>query len=173
MNFVTAHDGFTIRDLVSYNEKHNEANGEGNNDGERHNRSWNCGVEGPTDDPEVEALRARQQRNFLVTLLVSQGVPMILHGDELGRSQNGNNNVYCQDNELSWMNWDLADWQRELLAFTKRVVSLRNQHPVFRRRRFFAGEVTRAGDAVADIVWFHPDGRHMEPPTGVTRRPRR
>ena len=108
VNFVTAHDGFTIRDLVSYNEKHNDANGEGNNDGESHNRSWNCGVEGPTDDDQVEALRARQQRNFLVTLLLSQGVPMMLHGDELGRSQQGNNNVYCQDNELSWMDWDLA-----------------------------------------------------------------
>ena len=162
VNFVTAHDGFTIRDLVSYNEKHNEANGEGNNDGESHNRSWNCGVEGPTDDEHVQALRARQQRNFLVTLLLSQGVPMILHGDELGRTQQGNNNVYAQDNELSWMNWELEDWQQELLAFTKRVVKLRNDHPVFRRRRFFAGEVTRAGDAVADIVWFTPDGTHME-----------
>jgi glycogen operon protein len=146
---------------VSYNEKHNNANGEGNNDGESHNRSWNCGVEGPTDDPEVQALRARQQRNFLVTLLLSQGVPMILHGDELGRTQQGNNNVYCQDNELSWMNWDLEDWQEELLAFTKRVVKLRADHHVFRRRRFFAGEVTRAGDAVADIAWFGPSGEHM------------
>jgi len=163
VNFVTAHDGFTIRDLVSYNEKHNEANGEGNNDGESHNRSWNCGVEGPTDDPAVQALRARQQRNFLVTLLLSQGVPMILHGDELGRTQQGNNNVYAQDNELSWMNWDLEDWQEELLAFTKRVVKLRNDHQVFRRRRFFAGEVTRAGDdAVADIAWFTPAGEHMQ-----------
>ena len=161
VNFVTAHDGFTIRDLVSYNEKHNDANGEGNNDGESHNRSWNSGVEGPTDDPEVQALRARQQRNFLVTLLLSQGVPMILHGDELGRSQQGNNNVYAQDNELSWMNWELEDWQEALLAFTKRVVKLRNEHPVFRRRRFFAGEVTRAGDAVADIAWFSPSGEHM------------
>jgi len=161
VNFVTAHDGFTIRDLVSYNEKHNEANGEGNNDGESHNRSWNSGVEGPTDDPEVQALRARQQRNFLVTLLLSQGVPMILHGDELGRSQQGNNNVYAQDNELSWMDWELEDWQEALLAFTKRVVKLRNEHPVFRRRRFFAGEVTRAGDAVADIAWFSPSGEHM------------
>jgi isoamylase len=162
VNFVTAHDGFTIRDLVSYNEKHNEANGEGNNDGESHNRSWNCGVEGDTDDPAVQALRARQQRNFLVTLMTSQGVPMLLHGDELGRSQHGNNNVYCQDNELAWMDWDLADWQQELLAFTRRVVRLRTEHPVFRRRRFFAGDTTRGGDAVADIVWFHPDGRHME-----------
>jgi glycogen operon protein len=147
---------------VSYNEKHNDANGEGNNDGESHNRSWNCGVEGPTDDPTIQALRARQQRNFLVTLLLSQGIPMILHGDELGRSQDGNNNVYCQDNELSWMDWDLEEWQQELLAFTQRVVKLRNDHPVFRRRRFFAGEVTRAGDAVADIAWFNPSGKHME-----------
>ena len=148
---------------MSYNEKHNDANGEGNNDGESHNRSWNCGVEGPTDDPAVQALRARQQRNFLVTLLLSQGVPMILHGDELGRTQQGNNNVYAQDNELSWMNWDLEDWQEELLAFTKRVVKLRNDHQVFRRRRFFAGEVTRAGDdAVADIAWFTPAGEHMQ-----------
>jgi isoamylase len=159
VNFVTAHDGFTIRDLVSYNEKHNEANGEGNNDGESHNRSWNCGVEGPTDDPEVQALRARQQRNFLVTLLLSQGVPMMLHGDEVGRSQQGNNNVYCQDNELSWMDWDLEDWQEDLLAFSKRVVALRNEHPVFRRRRFFAGEVTTGGKDVADIAWFNPDGK--------------
>jgi glycogen operon protein len=162
VNFVTAHDGFTMRDLVSYNEKHNEANGEGNNDGESHNRSWNCGVEGPTDDPAVEALRERQQRNFLVTLLLSQGVPMILHGDELGRSQQGNNNVYCQDNELSWMSWDLAPWQQELLTFTKRVVALRKDHPVFRRRRFFAGEVTLAGGDAPDIVWFTPDGKHKD-----------
>jgi isoamylase len=161
INFVTAHDGFTMRDLVSYNEKHNEANGEGNNDGESHNRSWNCGVEGPTDDPAVQALRARQQRNFLVTLLLSQGVPMVLHGDELGRSQQGNNNVYCQDNELSWMDWDLEDWQQELLEFTRRVVRMRHEHPVFRRRRFFAGEVTRPGDAVADIAWFNSKGEHM------------
>jgi glycogen operon protein len=162
INFVTAHDGFPMRDLVSYNEKHNDANGEGNNDGESHNRSWNCGVEGETDDPAVLALRERQQRNFLVTLLISQGVPMILHGDELGRSQHGNNNVYCQDNELSWMSWDLADWQKKLLSFSKRVVALRKEHPVFRRRRFFAGSVTQVGDDVADIVWLGPDGRHMQ-----------
>ena len=137
INFVTAHDGFTLRDLVSYNEKHNEANGEDNNDGESHNRSWNCGVEGPTDDPEVIALRARQQRNFLATLLLSQGVPMIAHGDELGRTQRGNNNVYCQDNELAWIDWTHAD--AELLEFTAEVSALRREHPVFRRRRFFAG----------------------------------
>ncbi len=162
INFVTAHDGFTIRDLVSYNEKHNEANGEGNNDGESHNRSWNCGVEGDTDDPKVLALRARQQRNFLVTLLLSQGVPMLLHGDELGRSQQGNNNVYCQDNELSWMDWDLADWQKELMSFTKRVVAVRHVHPVFRRRRFFAGDAFPDDETVADIVWFNPGGKHMQ-----------
>ncbi len=162
INFVTAHDGFTVRDLVSYNDKHNDANGEGNNDGESHNRSWNSGVEGPTDDPDVIALRARRHRNFLVTLLLSQGVPMLLHGDELGRTQQGNNNVYCQDNELSWMDWDLDETQTALLAFAKRVVALRNDHPVFRRRRFFAGEVTRAGGDVADIVWFDPDGRHKK-----------
>src|SRR5690242_13096360 len=117
INFVTAHDGFTLRDLVSFNEKHNEANGEGGQDGESYNRSWNCGVEGATDDPEVLELRLRQERNFLVTLLMSQGVPMVAHGDELGRSQRGNNNAYCQDNELSWMHWDLEGWQQELLAF--------------------------------------------------------
>ena len=141
INFVTAHDGFTLRDLVSYNEKHNEANGEDNNDGESHNRSWNCGVEGPTDDPEVLALRARQQRNFLATLLLSQGVPMICHGDELGRTQQGNNNGYCQDNELTWIDWDSAD--AELIAFTRdgrRAAPA--EHPIFRRRRFFDG---RAG----------------------------
>ena len=163
VNFVTAHDGFTIRDLVSYNEKHNQANGENNNDGESHNRSWNCGVEGETDDPDVLALRARQHRNFLVTLLLSQGVPMVLHGDEVGRSQQGNNNVYCQDNELSWLDWDLEEWQRSLLAFTRRIVELRKEHPVFRRRRFFAGDVTPSDDTdVADIVWFTPDGEHKQ-----------
>ncbi len=118
INFVTAHDGFTLRDLVSYNDKHNEANGEDDHDGESHNRSWNCGVEGPTDDPEVSALRLRQQRNFLATLLLSQGVPMIAHGDEIGRTQQGNNNVYCQDNELAWVDWDLDDDEKRLYAFT-------------------------------------------------------
>ncbi len=162
INFVTAHDGFTMRDLVSYNEKHNDANGERNADGESHNRSWNCGEEGPTDDPEVQALRARQQRNFLTTLLLSQGVPMMLHGDELGRSQGGNNNVYCQDNDISWMDWDLEGWQEELLAFTRRVVAMRNDHPVFRRRRFFAGEVTRGRGDLADIAWFTPEGQNMK-----------
>ena len=141
INFVIAHDGFTLRDLVSYNEKHNEANGEDNNDGESHNRSWNCGVEGPTDDANINALRARQQRNFLTTLLLSQGVPMICHGDELGRTQNGNNNGYCQDNELTWIDWANAD--SGLLEFTRVVSALRAAHPVFRRRRFFTGEPVR------------------------------
>ena len=162
INFVTAHDGFTMRDLVSYNEKHNEANGEDGNDGESHNRSWNCGAEGETDDPEINALRARQQRNFLLTLMLSQGVPMVLHGDEFGRSQRGNNNVYCQDNEISWVDWDLEPWQEELLAFTRRAVALRREHPVFRRRRFFAG-VSRDEGTPADIAWFAPDGRTMGP----------
>ena len=139
INFITAHDGFTLRDLVSYNEKHNDANLEGNRDGESHNRSWNCGAEGPTDEAAINHLRARQQRNFLTTLLLSQGVPMIAHGDELGRTQDGNNNVYCQDNELSWVDWVLTDEQKQLLAFTKTIVALRANHPVFRRRRFFAG----------------------------------
>jgi isoamylase len=160
INFVTAHDGFTMRDLVSYNEKHNQANGEDGNDGESHNRSWNCGVEGETDDPAVRALRERQQRNFLTTLLLSQGIPMLLHGDELGRSQGGNNNVYSQDNETSWMDWDLEAWQRDLLAFTRRVVALRRDHPVFRRRRFFAGGPGEAGRP-ADIAWFTPEGKDM------------
>ncbi|WP_157576164.1 glycogen debranching protein GlgX [Mycobacterium sp. GA-2829] len=161
INFVIAHDGFTLRDLVSYNEKHNEANGEDNNDGESHNRSWNCGVEGPTDDPEVNALRSRQQRNFLTTLMLSQGVPMICHGDELGRTQQGNNNVYCQDNELSWIDWASAD--TELIAFTQKVSELRASHPVFRRRRFFSGRPVRQRGApgLPDIAWFAPDGSEM------------
>ncbi|WP_432495875.1 glycogen debranching protein GlgX [Kineococcus auxinigenes] len=162
INFVTAHDGFTMHDLVSYNDKHNDANGEGGNDGESHNRSWNCGVEGPTDDPEIVALRARQHRNLLVTLLLSQGVPMILHGDELGRTQQGNNNVYCQDNELAWMDWDLSPTQQELLDFTRRVVELRRTEPVFQRRRFFAGDAGHGGESkIGDIEWFVADGTEM------------
>lgn len=162
INFVTAHDGFTLRDLVSYNDKHNEANLEGNRDGESHNRSWNCGVEGETDDPQILALRARQQRNFLVTLMLSQGVPMISHGDELGRTQQGNNNVYCQDNELSWIDWDLDDADRELLAFTQQVVALRQRHPVFRRRRFFAGSADHGGESyLGDIYWLGPRAELM------------
>ncbi len=163
INFVTAHDGFTIRDLVSYNDKHNDANGEGGNDGESHNRSWNCGVEGATDDTEVSALRLRQQKNLISTLLLSQGVPMLLHGDELGRSQQGNNNVYAQDNELSWVNWDLKDDQQELLAFTSRVIELRRDHPVLRRRRFFAGDADHGGQSeLGDIVWYRPEGTVMD-----------
>ncbi|HVQ49366.1 MAG TPA: glycogen debranching protein GlgX [Mycobacterium sp.] len=161
INFVTAHDGFTLRDLVSYNDKHNEANKEDNRDGESHNRSWNCGVEGETDDPEINALRAQQQRNFLVTLLLSQGVPMISHGDELGRTQQGNNNVYCQDSQLSWIDWAQAD--TDLIEFTRSVSALRAAHPVFRRRRFFSGKaVGRRGDGgMPDITWFAPDGTEM------------
>jgi glycogen operon protein len=163
INFVVAHDGFTLRDLVSYNEKHNEANGESNRDGESHNRSWNCGVEGPTDDPAVRTLRARQQRNLLTTLLLSQGVPMIAHGDELGRTQDGNNNAYCQDNDLAWVDWDLDDDSGVLLGFTQRLVRLRHNHPVFRRRRFFAGSADHGGESeLGDVAWFTPDGDHMQ-----------
>jgi glycogen operon protein len=163
INFVTAHDGFTLADLVSYNDKHNEANLEGGNDGESHNRSWNCGVEGPTDDEAVLALRARQQRNFITTLMLSQGVPMLLHGDELGRTQGGNNNVYCQDNETSWVDWSLATKNSTLMHFTAGVTALRNAHPVFRRRKFFAGRPVgrRRAGAVADIAWFQPSGEEM------------
>ncbi len=158
INFVTAHDGFTLRDLVSYNDKHNEANGEGNRDGESHNRSWNCGVEGPTDDPEVNALRARQQRNFLATLMLSQGIPMLLGGDEMGRTQGGNNNAYCQDNEISWFDWEQVD--AGLLEFTSALIALRRGHPVFRRRRWFLGSPVRGTEA-RDIAWFRPDGVEM------------
>jgi glycogen operon protein len=162
INFVTAHDGFTLRDLVSYNEKHNEANGEDGNDGESHNRSWNHGVEGPTDDPDVLELRARAQRNFLTTLLLSQGVPMLLHGDELGRTQQGNNNTYAQDSELSWVDWESAD--QPLVEFTAAVVALRREHPTFRRRRFFTGTTVRTGDGTRlnDIVWLDVDATPME-----------
>ncbi|CAM4072054.1 Glycogen debranching enzyme [Mycobacterium basiliense] len=161
INFVTAHDGFTLNDLVSYNEKHNSANGEDNRDGESHNRSWNCGAEGPTDDPDIMALRRRQMRNFWATLMVSQGTPMIAHGDEIGRTQQGNNNVYCQDSELSWMDWSLVDTNSELLIFAQKVTTLRKNHPVFRRRRFFEGEPIRSGDEVRDIAWLTPGGQEM------------
>ena len=157
VNFVTAHDGFTLADLVSYNEKHNDANGEGNKDGEGFNRSWNCGAEGPTDKPEVLALRARQERNFLTTLFLSQGVPMLLGGDEMGRSQGGNNNAYCQDNEVSWYDWEDVD--QDLLDFTRHLISLRREHPVFRRRRWFQGRAIRG---TVDIGWFRPDGSEMD-----------
>ncbi|MGH9166118.1 MAG: glycogen debranching protein GlgX [Acidimicrobiales bacterium] len=158
VNFLTAHDGFTLSDLVSYNEKHNEANGEDNKDGESHNRSWNCGAEGPTDDPAVLDLRAQQQRNLLATLLLSQGVPMLLGGDESGRTQGGNNNAYCQDNEVSWFDWENQDGA--LVAFTARLISLRRDHPVFCRRRFFHGRPLH-GEDTSDIAWFSPDGSEM------------
>ncbi|MCD0481535.1 glycogen debranching protein GlgX [Streptacidiphilus sp. ASG 303] len=185
INFVTCHDGFTLRDLVSYNEKHNEANGEDNRDGESHNRSWNCGAEGETDDEGVQELRARQQRNFIATLMLSQGVPMLSHGDELGRTQQGNNNAYCQDSELAWVHWpkaaaqtppastgglphgtaqpeDAAEPAAQLLEFTRSMVWLRRDHPVFRRRRFFHGRpVSGTHDDLSDIAWFTPDGREM------------
>ncbi len=162
VNFVTAHDGFTLRDLVSYNDKHNEANGEGNRDGESDNRSWNCGAEGDTDLPAVLELRARQQRNLLATLLLSQGIPMLGHGDELGRTQRGNNNAYCQDNEISWIDWDLTDEQRALADFTRRLIGLRAEHPVLRRRRFFRGETeTRRKQPLPDLIWLRPDAREM------------
>lgn len=161
INFVTCHDGFTLQDLVSYNEKHNDANGEDNRDGESHNRSWNCGVEGPTDDPAILELRAHQVRNIMATLLISQGTPMILHGDEMGRTQLGNNNVYCQDSELSWMDWTLVEKNTDLLAFTRAMTTLRTAHPVFRRRRFFEGRPIRGGDEVRDIAWLTPAGHEM------------
>lgn len=160
INFITAHDGFTLADLVSYNEKHNEANGEENQDGESHNRSWNCGEEGETDDPEILQLRQQQQRNFLVTLMLSQGVPMLLSGDEVGRSQQGNNNAYCQDNEISWLNWDLQADNAALLDFTRQLIEFRRKHPVFRRRKWFQGRAIH-GSTVNDIVWFNPDGSEM------------
>jgi isoamylase len=158
INFITAHDGFTLNDLVSYNEKHNDANGEDNNDGESHNRSWNCGAEGSTDDKEVIALRKRQQRNLLTTLFLSQGVPMLLAGDEISRSQEGNNNAYCQDNEISWTSWQDAD--EELLTFTQQLIALRKDHPVFCRRRWFQGQPIK-GIGLEDIAWFLPDGTEM------------
>jgi isoamylase len=160
INFITAHDGFTLNDLVSYNEKHNEANGEGNKDGDNHNRSWNCGVEGPSDDPKINALRARQRRNFLATLFLSQGVPMLLAGDEYGRTQLGNNNSYCQDNALNWMKWDRDKAGEALLSFTRQLIKLRSEHPVFRRPKFFQGRKIR-GQEVKDIMWFNPGGTEM------------
>jgi glycogen operon protein len=152
INFVTAHDGFTLQDLVSYNEKHNEANGEDNRDGNDNNLSWNGGVEGPTDDAEINALRARQKRNLIATLMLSQGVPMLLSGDESGHTQRGNNNAYCQDNELSWLDWELPDAERGFLEFVARVIALRRNHPVFSRRRFLQDD---------QVAWLAPDGRQM------------
>ncbi len=161
VNFVTAHDGFTLADLVSFNEKHNEANLEGGRDGEQHNRSWNCGAEGDVDDPAVNELRRRQTRNLLTTLLLSQGVPMLLAGDEMGRSQQGNNNAYCQDNELSWLDWSLVERNADLVDFVSGLARLRREHPVFRRRRWFTGRSVR-GDEVGDIAWYRPDGSAMQ-----------
>jgi isoamylase len=157
VNFVTAHDGFTLQDLVSYNEKHNEANGENNRDGNNNNLSWNCGVEGPTDDPNIQALRAKQKRNLLSTLLLSQGVPMLYQGDAIGHTQLGNNNAYCQDNPSSWVNWDLQSQDRDLLVFVQRMINLRNRHPVFRRRRFFQGRPIKGAD-IKDVLWLNPAG---------------
>jgi glycogen operon protein len=161
INLVTAHDGFTLHDLVSYNEKHNEANGEDNRDGHDDNLSWNCGAEGPTDDPAILGLREQQKRNFLATLLLSQGVPMICGGDEMGRTQRGNNNAYCQDNEVSWHRWDLDERARRMLDFTARLVALRREQPVLRRRKYFHGRPIR-GSGLKDITWVRPDGREMQ-----------
>jgi len=160
INFVVAHDGFTLRDLVSYDQKHNEANLEDNKDGADDNQSWNCGVEGPTDDPDIRALRARQQRNMLATLLLSQGVPMICGGDEIGRTQRGNNNAYCQDNDVSWIDWDITTEEQTLFAFTSALIMLRAAHPVFRRRQFFQGRGIYGAD-IKDLSWFRPDGQEM------------
>jgi len=160
VNFITAHDGFTLHDLVSYNEKHNEANGEDNRDGNNNNLSWNCGAEGPTNDPAINALRSRQKRNFLATLLLSQGVPMLLAGDAIGRTQRGSNNAYCQDNEISWVDWDLGFEDLRLLAFVQRVIALRKAHPVFRRRSFFQGRSIK-GTGTKDILWLTPNGQEL------------
>jgi isoamylase len=160
INFVVAHDGFTLEDLVSYNDKHNEANGEENRDGHDHNLSWNHGVEGPTDDPKITAARDQTKRNLIATLLLSQGVPMLAHGDEIGRTQNGNNNVYAQDNETSWVDWDLDDCKRALLGFTREMIALRERHPSLGRPRFFQGRKIR-GSQVEDLAWFRPDGEPM------------
>ncbi|GGY77048.1 glycogen debranching protein GlgX [Marinobacter zhanjiangensis] len=162
INFITAHDGFTLHDLVSYNGEYNSANQEGDTDGERDdkNRSWNCGMEGPCDDPQILALRERQKRNFLATLFLSAGVPMLLAGDEFGRSQQGNNNPYCQDNEISWLNWELDEKGSELLAFTRHLIHIRESHPAFRRRHFFRGQPVNSADT-KDIYWLNPDGGEM------------
>src|SRR5205085_5742118 len=160
INFVTAHDGFTLQDLVSYNEKHNEANGENNQDGANDNHSWNMGAEGPTDDGELIAARERQKRNFIATLLLSQGVPMILAGDEIGRTQQGNNNAYCQDNETSWIHWKMDDAKRTLLEFTSKLIELRRAHPNLRRRKFYSDRQARTG-VIKDVAWYRPDGAEM------------
>lgn len=161
INFIVAHDGFTMHDLVSYNEKHNEANKEGNADGESHNRSWNCGVEGATNDPDVLALRHKQIRNLMATLLLSQGVPMICAGDEIGRTQRGNNNAYCQDNRTSWLDWELEDWESDLLQFVRKLIRIRSEQAVLRRRQFFQGRPIR-GSGVKDVCWLEPSGKEMD-----------
>jgi glycogen operon protein len=160
VNFITAHDGFTLQDLVSYNEKHNEANGENNRDGTDNNRSWNCGAEGPTDSPDIQALRGKQKRNLLATLLLSQGVPMIYGGDPIGQTQTGNNNAYCQDNAISWVNWDVSQQDRDLLAFVQRMINLRKRHAVLHRRRFFQGRPIK-GANVKDVLWLKPNGQEI------------
>src|SRR6266513_1927252 len=160
VNFITSHDGYTLNDLVSYNDKHNEANGDENRDGDNHNRSWNCGVEGPTDDPNIDSLRRRQQRNFLTTLLLSQGVPMLSGGDEFGRTQSGNNNAYCQDNEISWFDSERDEKQNRLFEFTRKLIQLRREHAVFRRPKFFQGRRVRGGE-IKDVMWFNPGGNEM------------
>jgi isoamylase len=160
INFITCHDGFTLQDLVSYNEKHNEANGEENRDGASDNNSWNCGAEGPTDDPAIIELRERQKRNLMASLMLSVGVPMMLGGDELSHSQNGNNNTYCQDNELTWLDWDLDERKQQFLEFTKKVLFIRMTQPVFQRRKFFLGRAIRGSD-VKDISFFNPSGDEM------------
>ncbi|HEV3258343.1 MAG TPA: glycogen debranching protein GlgX, partial [Gemmataceae bacterium] len=160
INFITCHDGFTLHDLVSYNQKHNEANGENNRDGADDNNSWNCGVEGPTTDPAVNALRERQKRNFMATLMLSEGVPMICGGDELSHTQRGNNNGYCQDNDLNWLSWDLDEAQKDFLAFTRRVIRMRHEQPVVQRRKFFHGRAIRGSD-IKDLSWFAPSGEEM------------
>jgi glycogen operon protein len=160
INFITCHDGFSLEDLVSYSEKHNEANGEGNRDGANDNHSWNCGVEGPTDDPKIRALREQQKRNFFATLLLSQGVPMLLAGDEFGHTQQGNNNTYCQDNDLTWLDWEWDDNQRAMLDFVQQVIAIRRDQPVFRKRNFFQGRPIRGTD-IKDITWGDPSGKPM------------
>jgi glycogen operon protein len=160
INFIPCHDGFNLHDLVSYNDKHNEANGEQNQEGANDNNSWNCGAEGPTDDPGVNALRWQQKRNLITTLILSQGVPMLLAGDELSQSQQGNNNTYCQDNELTWLHWDLHEEQRAFWDFVRAVIHLRRTHPTFQRRTFFQGRAIR-GEGVQDITWFDPSGQEM------------
>src|SRR5208337_4746921 len=161
VNFLTAHDGFTLGDLVTYNDRHNEANGENNADGHHNNLSWNCGIEGPTDDAAVTGLRMRQMRNLLATLFLSQGVPMLLAGDEFGRTQQGNNNAYCQDNEISWLNWELSDKGRSLFRFTQTLCELRHKYPILRRNRFLTGAYDEELD-VKDLTWINAAGEEMQ-----------